>query len=128
MISSEYEVLEFPSKYKVKLYYQFEDSRYVYFVIEYCAHGDLYGIIRMNRKVEENSKLTLTEKYLIWMQVAFGLVSLHEKGLVFRDLKPENVLLNENGEIKICDFGFTCKIDPGEKMKELCGSYEYLAP
>ena len=38
------------------------------------------------------------------------------------------MLLNENGEIKICDFGFACKIDPGEKMKELCGSYEYLAP
>ena len=77
MISSEYEVLVFPSKYKVKLYYQFEDSRYVYFVIEYCVHGDLYNIIRMNRKADENNKLTLTEKYLIWMQVAFGLVNLH---------------------------------------------------
>lgn len=46
------------------------------------------------------------------MQVAFGVVSLHEKGLVYRDLKPENVLLNENGEVKICDFGFAARILP----------------
>ena len=52
MVTSEYEVLEFPSKYKVKLFYQFEDSRFAYFVIEYCAHGDLYSVIKNNRKGE----------------------------------------------------------------------------
>lgn len=52
MIRQEYEVLEFPSKYKVKLFYQFEDSRHAYFVLEYCAHGDLYGVIKANRKAD----------------------------------------------------------------------------
>lgn len=91
-------------------------------------YGDLYSAIKSNKKADENTRMTLTEKYLIWIQVAFGIISLHEKGLIYRDLKPENILLNENGEVKICDFGFTSRIEPGEKMKELCGSYEYLAP
>ena len=72
--------------------------------------------------------MTLTEKYIIWMQIAFGIVSLHEKGLIYRDLKPENILIDEKQAVKICDFGFTCKIAPSEKMSSLCGSYQYLAP
>lgn len=69
--------MELPSKYKVKLYYQFEDYKYVYFILEYCPHGDLYSIIKTNKKAEESAKLTLTDKYTIWIQIAFGIVKLH---------------------------------------------------
>ena len=88
MVKNEYEILEYSSKYKIKLYYQFEDAKYVYFVIEYCPYGDLYGIIRSQVKKSEDCKLSLTEKYVILMQIVFGVVGLHEKGLIYRDIKP----------------------------------------
>ena len=76
------------------MYFQFEDQKYVYFIIDYCPYGDLYSIIKSNRRNEEG-RLTLTEKYTIWIQIALGIVSMHEKGLVYRDLKPENILIDE---------------------------------
>ena len=66
----------------------------MYFIVDYCPYGDLYSIMR-NMKKNEEMKMTLTEKYMIWMQIAFGIVSLHEKGLIYRDLKPENILIDE---------------------------------
>jgi protein kinase A len=96
--------------------------------VDYCPFGDLYTLIKQNRKADEYDRLTTTEKYIIWIQIAFGIVSMHERGLVYRDLKPENILINEFGEAKICDFGFACKIEADKKLTELCGSYEYLAP
>ncbi len=64
-------------KYKIKLYYQFEDPKYVYFIIDYCPFGDLYSLIHNNKKADENNRLTLTEKYIIWIEVAFAIISLH---------------------------------------------------
>ncbi len=88
MIKNEFEILQYSSKYKIKLYYEFEDLKYVYFILEYCPFGDLFGMIRSGKKQEDLSKMSLAEKYTIWIEIAFGIVSLHEKGLVYRDLKP----------------------------------------
>ena len=59
MVKNEFEILEYTSKYKIKLYYQFEDAKYVYFIIDYCPFGDLYNIIKNSNKNEE-LKLNLT--------------------------------------------------------------------
>jgi len=50
MIKNEFNILQNSSKYNVKLYYQFEDTKYVYFILEYCVHGDLYSVIKSSRK------------------------------------------------------------------------------
>jgi serine/threonine protein kinase len=53
---------------------------------------------------------------------------LHSKNLVYRDLKPENVLVQENGYIKLADFGFLKEVKPHERTYTFCGTPEYIAP
>ena len=60
--------------------------------------------------------------------VICGLEYLHEHNVVWRDLKPENLLIDKSGYLKIADFGFAKKLPPGQKTHTLCGTPEYLAP
>ena len=60
--------------------------------------------------------------------VICGLEYLHEHNVVWRDLKPENLLIDRSGYLKIADFGFAKKLPPGQKTHTLCGTPEYLAP
>lgn len=53
---------------------------------------------------------------------------LHSMSLVYRDLKPENVLVQRNGYLKLTDFGFIKSVKPGDRTYTLCGTPEYLAP
>jgi serine/threonine protein kinase len=46
---------------------------------------------------------------MIWLQVAFMIVHMHQKGFLYRDLKAENVLIDERGFVKLCDFGYSTK-------------------
>lgn len=60
-------------------------------------------------------------------QVVLALEYLHFCGIVYRDLKPENICIDSDGYIKICDFGFSKKIDDG-RTYSFCGTPDYLAP
>ena len=57
-----------------------------------------------------------------------GFAHIHAHGYAYRDLKPENLLVDRKGHIRICDFGFAKRLAPGEKTTTLCGTPEYLAP
>lgn len=61
-------------------------------------------------------------------QIAISLGHLHKKGIVYRDLKPENVLFNKNGYLLLADFGLAKKLNSQSKATSFCGTPEYLAP
>lgn len=60
--------------------------------------------------------------------VVLGLECLHEHNLVYRDLKPENVLMFEDGYVKLTDFGLSKRVEQGDFTNSLAGTKLYLAP
>ncbi len=53
---------------------------------------------------------------------------LHRNNIIHRDIKTENVLIQEDGKVKLIDFGFSVKSAPGRKLKMFCGTPSYMAP
>ena len=101
--------------------YNFEDPKYIYFIMEYIQGGELFSLLRS----KGSFPVSQTKFYIAHIITIFEY--LHSKNIVYRDLKPENILINKNGYLKLTDFGFA-KILENEKTYTLCGTPEYLAP
>jgi serine/threonine protein kinase len=78
------------------------------------------------QSLEEQARLSLGDVLLVFRMVATALNALHQKGFVHCDIKPNNILFNKAGTIKIIDFGQSCKI--GHIKKRIQGTPEYIAP
>ncbi|OJJ48864.1 hypothetical protein ASPZODRAFT_13600 [Penicilliopsis zonata CBS 506.65] len=105
----------------VNLIHSFETSSHIYLVLEYCANGDLYEAIRLNRGPLE------TEHVRDFMlQLISAVEFIHSNGLYHRDIKPENIFLTQDGTMKLGDFGLAT----GDSWcHEACvGSDRYMAP
>jgi CRP-like cAMP-binding protein len=110
------------SPFIINLHATFRDAKYIYFLFEPLLGGELHA-----RMCREPSRFRDPKVYrFILGCIACGLEHLHERNIVFRDLKPENVLLDKNGYVKLCDLGFA-KFVVGKTMT-LCGTPEYMAP
>ena len=112
----------------VKLFYAFQTAHYFYFVLEFVEGGDLSQYFERENKNEKSSKITEKEAKQIIAEIAIALESLHTKGIVFRDLKPQNVLVKKNGHIKIADFGLARDILHDKTSRTICGTLSYIAP
>ena len=115
------EHLEHP--FIVKLYWSFQSRKKLQFVMDFCAGGELfYHLHNVGRLTEAQAKFYFAE-------IVLGIEYLHKNGIVYRDLKPENVLLDLDGHVRLADFGLSKEgVLLSELTHSFCGSPEYMSP
>merc|ERR1711916_40468 len=122
---AEREILEsLHHPFLMDLRYAFQTKHKLYFVIDFYKGGELfYHQIRKKKFWGREVKFIVAE-------ITMALGYLHKNGVIYRDLKPENVLLNEEGHICLTDFGMSKLFRDGKtrRAKSVCGTAEYLAP
>ncbi|KAG7551143.1 Protein kinase domain [Arabidopsis thaliana x Arabidopsis arenosa] len=108
----------------LKFYAWYETSAHMWLVLEYCVGGDLRTLLQQDCKLPEESIYGFAYDLVIALQY------LHSKGIIYCDLKPSNILLDENGHIKLCDFGLSRKLDDISKSPSTGkrGTPYYMAP
>ncbi|CAJ0916772.1 unnamed protein product [Ranitomeya imitator] len=108
----------------LELYNYFEDSNYVYLILEMCHNGE------MNRYLKNRKKPFAEKEARHFMeQIVKGMLYLHSHGILHRDLTLSNLLLSSDMNIKIADFGLAAQLKlPNEKHFTMCGTPNYIAP
>lgn len=90
--------------------------------MEYISCGDLLSFVK------KRSKLSEAIAKFIFKQIIEALYYIHSKGIVHRDIKLDNILIDLQNNIKICDFGVSRQIKKGDVMHDQCGTPAYIAP
>lgn len=90
--------------------------------VEYIESGDLMRVLNNMKQVP------LSIATFFAAQIILCFEYIHSKEMIFRDLKPENVLVGKQCFIKLADFGFIKRLKPGDKTYTFCGTPEYMAP
>lgn len=113
----------------VKLFYALQDHDRFYLLLEYIPGGELFHHLTTNNSL---GNVFIEEHVAFYAaQMALGIRHLHLLGIVYRDLKPENCLLNTRGHLVLTDFGLSKAIEPDEDSlgcRSIIGTPEYMAP
>eukprot|EP00238_Polyblepharides_amylifera_P003042 CAMPEP_0196587694 /NCGR_PEP_ID=MMETSP1081-20130531/58313_1 /TAXON_ID=36882 /ORGANISM="Pyramimonas amylifera, Strain CCMP720" /LENGTH=222 /DNA_ID=CAMNT_0041909945 /DNA_START=130 /DNA_END=795 /DNA_ORIENTATION=+ len=98
----------------------FNDKTHIYLLLEYVTGGELFYLLRKSVRFSDRTAAFYAAN------IVHAFEHLHSQRIVYRDLKPENVLVADNGYLKLADFGFAKLI--GSKTHSICGTPEYIAP
>ncbi|CAL8106642.1 unnamed protein product [Orchesella dallaii] len=110
------------SPFVARLYRTFKDAKYVYMLMEACLGGEVWTVLR------DKSSFDDSISRFIAGCVLQALEYLHEREIVYRDLKPENLMFANDGYIKLVDFGFSKVVKAGQRTWTFCGTPEYCSP
>ncbi|XP_062130194.1 uncharacterized protein LOC133841604 isoform X3 [Drosophila sulfurigaster albostrigata] len=105
-----------------RLYEVMESQSMIYLVTEYAPNGEIFDHLVANGRMKE------PEAARVFTQLISAVHYCHQRGVVHRDLKAENVLLDKDMNIKLADFGFSNHYEEGSPLRTWCGSPPYAAP
>lgn len=106
----------------IQFFESFESKDYILIIMEYISCGDLLSYVRRRTRIPE------TIAKFIFKQIIEGIQYIHSKNIIHRDIKLDNILIDLNNTIKICDFGVSKQIRTGEIISDQCGTPAYIAP
>ena len=111
------------SEWIVQLHFAFQDHRYLYMVMDYMPGGDLVNLMSNYEVPEKWARFYTAE-------VVLALDAIHSMGFVHRDVKPDNMLLDASGHLKLADFGTCMKMCPDGMVKSetAVGTPDYISP
>ncbi|XP_015131571.3 rho-associated protein kinase 2 isoform X1 [Gallus gallus] len=111
------------SPWVVQLFCAFQDDKYLYMVMEYMPGGDLVNLMSNYDVPEKWAKFYTAE-------VVLALDAIHSMGLIHRDVKPDNMLLDKHGHLKLADFGTCMKMDETGMVRcdTAVGTPDYISP
>ncbi|KAM3145549.1 hypothetical protein pb186bvf_002323 [Paramecium bursaria] len=104
----------------VKLHYSFQNQSKLFFIMDFCSGGDLQKLLDLKGKLSENT----TKMYVA--ELTLALEALHQQKILYRDMKPQNIIIDSKGHALLTDFGLA-KMD-SEEAGSFCGTPAYMAP
>lgn len=106
----------------IRLYWSFQSKEELFFVMDICTGGEMFFHLgKVQKFTESQAKFYFTE-------LLEGLEYIHSLDIVYRDIKPENILMDIDGHIKIADFGLSKFLQKNQRSYSFCGSPEYMCP
>ncbi|KAL7672853.1 hypothetical protein ACOME3_007733 [Neoechinorhynchus agilis] len=106
----------------VSTFHHWQSKRYLYLLSEFIPHGELLHLWARYRPLSEN----IVRIYIA--EIGIVLDFLHTNGIIYRDLKMENILLDARGHIQLTDFGLSKPLSHGSRTTTICGTLQYIAP
>ena len=109
-------------QFLIGMVFCFQTEERIYFVMPFIRGGELFQHLHKSQYFSEE-----TTKFYAAI-IGLSLEYLHTHGIIYRDIKPENILIDENGYLKLGDFGIAKMLKNNEKANSFCGTGEYIAP
>lgn len=106
----------------VRLHATYNEPTRIHFLMDACMGGEMYSLLA------ERHWLSSVQARFYTACVFSALRHVHDRGFVYRDLKPENLFIDSDGYVRLGDFGFAKRLAHAERTYTLCGTPEYLAP
>ena len=100
----------------------FHSASKIYLMFEYCSRGDMFDLLSSEGRLDEARSAEYTG------QLLEAIRHCHSLGVVHRDIKLENILMGQDGKIKLSDFGMARILRPDERLYGICGTPSYIAP